>query len=208
MPTPIYHITHLSNLTSILAIAGLCSNITMQQQGIGYTDLANQTIQSRRARVTVPCGAGGKLTDYVPFYFAPRSPMLYAIHQGNVPTYLEGQEGVIYLVSTVEAVQQANLSFAFTDGHGIMALTQFFDHPADLNQVDWQVMTLKYWFDTPEDSDRKRRRQAEFLVHQFFPWQLITKIGVMHHSIKAEVEKCLQTATHQPGVILRRNWYY
>jgi hypothetical protein len=137
MPTPIYHITHLSNLTSILAIAGLCSNITMQQQGIGYTDLANQTIQSRRARVTVPCGAGGKLTDYVPFYFAPRSPMLYAIHQGNVPTYLEGQEGVIYLVSTVEAVQQANLSFAFTDGHGIMALTQFFDHPADLNQVDW-----------------------------------------------------------------------
>lgn len=180
----------------------------MQQQGIGYTDLANQSIQSRRARVTVPCGAGGTLTDYVPFYFAPRSPMLYAIHQGNVPTYFEGQENVIYLVSTVEAVQQANLSFVFTDGHGIMALTQFFDDPADLNQVDWQVMTLKYWFDTPEDSDRKRRRQAEFLVHQFFPWQLITEIGVMHHSIKAEVEKCLQPATHQPGVILRPNWYY
>ncbi len=69
-------------------------------------------------------------------------------------------------------------------------------------------MTLKYWFDTPEDSDRKRRRQAEFLVHQFFPWQLITEIGVMHHLVKAEVEKCLQTATHQPGVILRPNWYY
>ena len=208
MATPIYHITHLSNLASILAIAGLCSNSTMQQHGIGYTDLANQSIQSRRARVTVPCGVGGTLTDYVPFYFAPRSPMLYAIHQGNVPTYSNGQESVIYLVSTVAAVQQANLSFVFTDGHGIMALTQFFDDPADLNTVDWQVMTLKYWFDTPEDRDRKRRRQAEFLVHQFFPWQLITEIGVMHHSAKAEVEQCLQTVTHQPGVILRRNWYY
>lgn len=208
MPTPIYHITHLSNLTSILAIAGLGSNSTMQQQGIGYINLANQNIQSRRAKVTVPCGAGGTLTDYVPFYFAPRSPMLYAIHQGNVPTYSEGQESLIYLVSTVEAVQQANLSFVFTDGHGIMALTQFFDDPADLNQVDWQVMALKYWFDTPEDNDRKRRRQAELLVHQFFPWQLITEIGVMHHSVKAEVEKCLQTTTHQPEVILRRNWYY
>jgi hypothetical protein len=125
----------------------------MQQQGIGYTDLANQSIQSRRARVMVPCGAGGTLTDDVPFYFAPRSPMLYAIHQGNVPTYFEGQESVVYLVSTVEAVRQANLSFAFTDGHVIMALTQCFDDPADLNQVDWQVMTLKYWFGTPKDND-------------------------------------------------------
>lgn len=79
--------------------------------------------------------------------------MLYAIHQGNVPTYSDGQESVIYLVSTVEAVQQANLSFVFTNGHGVMALTQFFDAPADLNQVDWQVMTLRYWFDTSEDND-------------------------------------------------------
>ncbi|MBD3884903.1 DUF4433 domain-containing protein [Phormidium tenue FACHB-886] len=62
----------------------------------------------------------GTLTDYVPFYFAPCSPMLYAIHQGNVPTHSDGQEGVIYLGSTVETVQQANLSFVFTDGHGIM----------------------------------------------------------------------------------------
>jgi hypothetical protein len=79
--------------------------------------------------------------------------MVYAIHQGNVSTYFEGQENVIYLVSMVEAVQQTNLSFVFIDGHGIMAFTQFFDDPADLNQVDWQVMTLKYWFDTLEDND-------------------------------------------------------
>ncbi|MBD3884904.1 DUF4433 domain-containing protein [Phormidium tenue FACHB-886] len=45
MPASIYHITHLSNLTSILAIAGLCSN-SMMQQGIGYTNLANQSIPS------------------------------------------------------------------------------------------------------------------------------------------------------------------
>jgi hypothetical protein len=98
------------------------SNSTIQQHRIGYTDLVNQSIQPRRARVTVPYGAGGTLTDYVPFYFAPRAPMLYAIHQGNVSTYSEGQESLVYLVSTIEAVQQANFSFAFTDGHDIMAL--------------------------------------------------------------------------------------
>ncbi|MBW4694176.1 MAG: DUF4433 domain-containing protein [Lyngbya sp. HA4199-MV5] len=208
MPTPIYHITHLGNLASILAIDGLCAYSVMQQQGIHYTDLANQNIQTRRTKTIVSCGAGGKLTDYVPFYFAPRSPMLYAIHQGNVPTYTEGQEAVIYLVSTVEAVQQASLSFVFTDGHGIMTLTEFFDDLAQLDQVDWQVMSLKYWFDTPEDNDRKRRRQAEFLVYQFFGWQLVTEVGVIHPSVKGEVEQCLRTATHQPAVIVRRNWYY
>jgi hypothetical protein len=208
MPTLIYHITHLSNLNSILVTDGLFANSAIQQQRIHYTDLANQSIQLRRTRVTVPCGAGGNLTDYVPFYFAPRSPMLHAIHQGNVPTYSEGQEKVVYLVSSIEAVQQANLSFVFTDGHGIMALTEFFDDLSELNQVDWQVMNLRYWFDTPEDPDRKRRRQAEFLVHRFFPWQLVHEVGVIHPSVKAEAEQCLQAAAHQPRVIVQRSWYY
>jgi len=187
---------------------GLLANSTVQQWGINYKNLAYQSIQSRRAKVEVPCGVGGRLTDYVPFYFAPRSPMLYTICQGNVPNYTEGQEPVIYVVSTIEAVQQAELPFVFTDGHGIMAVTEFFDDLAQLNQVDWQVMNLKYWFDTPEDSDRKRRRQAEFLVHQFFPWQLVTEIGVIDTQVKGQVEQCLQPATHQPAIITRRNWYY
>jgi hypothetical protein len=208
MSTPVYHLTHLDNLISILARDGLLANSAMQQQSISYKDLAYQSIQARRARIEVPCGVGGKLTDYVPFYFAPRSPMLYTIHQRNVPTYTEGQEALIYLVSTVEAIHQASLSFVFTEGHGIMATTEFFDDLAQLNQVDWQVMSLKYWFDTPDDNDRKRRRQAEFLVHQFFPWRLVTEIGAINAQMKRQVEQCLQTLTHQPAVIVRRNWYY
>ncbi|KAM3099278.1 DUF4433 domain-containing protein [Phormidesmis sp. 146-12] len=208
MPTPIYHITHLDNLTSILAIDVLLANTSLQQQNVSYIDLAYPAIQERRARKVVPCGASGTLTDYVPFYFAPRSPMLYAIHQGNLPTYTEGQVPVLHLVSTAEAVQGASLSFVFTDGHGIMAFTEFFDDLAQLNQVDWQVMGLKYWLNTPEDGDRKRRRQAEFLVHQTFPWRLVTEIGVINSQVKEQVEEILQAATHQPAVIIRRNWYY
>lgn len=134
--------------------------------------------------------------------------MLYTIRQGNVPNYTEGQEPVIYLLSTAETVQQSELPFVFTDGHGIMAVTEFFDDLAQLDQVDWAIMSLKYWFDTPEDSDRKRRRQAEFLVHQLFPWRLVTEIGVINSQIKEQVEEYLQAATHQPAVIVRRNWYY
>ena len=46
----------------------------------------------------VPIGPGGAVSDYVLFYFAPRSPMMYAIHRGNVPTYGELGTGIDYLV--------------------------------------------------------------------------------------------------------------
>ncbi|MBZ8182847.1 DUF4433 domain-containing protein [Oscillatoria salina IIICB1] len=84
MPTPIYHITHVNNLSSILNSSGLIAFNQLKQQRANYTDIAHQTIQDRRARKQVPCGAGGVLHDYVPFYFAPRSPMLYTINRGNV----------------------------------------------------------------------------------------------------------------------------
>ena len=68
---------------------------SLRRQRINYVDIAYQGIQDRRATTRVPCGAEGVLHDYVPFYFAPRSPMLYTIHKGNVESYREGQAPVI-----------------------------------------------------------------------------------------------------------------
>jgi hypothetical protein len=48
-------------------------------------DIGDTSIKSRRARIEVRCRPGGKVCDYVPFYFAPRSPMLFSIQCGNVP---------------------------------------------------------------------------------------------------------------------------
>jgi hypothetical protein len=35
----------------------------------------------------------------------------------------------------------------------------------------------RYWRNTDEDGDRKRRRAAEFLVYNFFPFSLVTGIA-------------------------------
>ena len=51
-----------------------------------------------------------------------------------------------------------------------MRFTDFFDDLKDLDKIDWDLMQSRYWNDTNDDPDRKRRRQAEFLVHEFFPW--------------------------------------
>ncbi|MFN5864523.1 MAG: DarT ssDNA thymidine ADP-ribosyltransferase family protein, partial [Pseudanabaena sp.] len=74
--------------------------------------------------------------------------------------------------------------------------------------IDWEIMEAKYWKDTDEDGDRKRRRQAEFLVYDFLPWELINHIGVINSTIRTQVLELLQHSVHKPTVSVHRNWYY
>jgi hypothetical protein len=135
--------------------------------------------------------------------------MLYAIYKGFVDGYDGGQSEIVHLVSSTEAVDEAGLPWVFTDGHAEMApLTDFFDDLRDLHKIDWEVMESKYWNDTDEDPDRKRRRQAEFLVHEFFPWQLIASIGVHGQTTSDRVQEILAKAKHKPDVHIKRAWYY
>jgi hypothetical protein len=204
----IYHITHINNLISIIDTNGLKSFYSLEQQKINYQNIAHRTIQSQRNFHDVPCGPKKNLHDYIPFYFAPRSPMLYSIHRGNVEGYDDGQEQVIHLCSKIETVYQAKRLFVFTDGHAIMNNSNFYDDLVDLDQIDWDIMEERYWADTLEDSDRKRRRQAEFLVYEFCPWELITHIGVMTTKIQEKVAQIVKKSSHQPNIKVHRNWYY
>ena len=157
---------------------------------------------------TVPVGRGGTLGDYVPLYFAPRSPMLYSISRGNVPTYQEGQGPIVHLVASAEAIAVRGLPYVFTDGHADVELTRFYGSLAQLNKVDWPLMRARFWSDTIDDPDRKRRRQAEMLVHGFLPWDLIMAIGVQKRSTERLALGAIGHASHQPPVSFQPDWYY
>lgn len=163
MSTRIYHITHINNLTSILTTGGLIANSRVRQQQTSYIDIAHEHIQDRRAITKVPCSSGGCLHDYVPFYFAPRSPMLYAIHKQNVDGYSGGQQPIIYLVSEAYTVGNSGLKFAFTDGHAIMAYSDFYHELSDLQSViDWKLMKSKYWANTQMTPTANREDKQNF----------------------------------------------
>ena len=206
--TPIYHITHLRNLPGILELGGLYANSATARRGVEHVNIAHQSIQDRRATTRVPLPPGGVLHDYVPFYFAPRSPMLYAIHRGNVQGYTEGQTFIVHLVTTAEAIAASGQPFVFTDGHAIMAFTDFYNDLGQLDQVDWDVMRARYWRDTLEDNDRLRRRNAEFLVHQHVPWALVQEIGVMDREIAVTLQHMLKDQAHPSSVTIHKEWYY
>jgi hypothetical protein len=62
----------------------------------------------------------------------------------------------------------------------LAALSDTFDDADQIaERVDLPLMRERYWKDTEDDPDRERRRQAEFLVHDRAPWEVIEEIGVM-----------------------------
>ncbi|MGC1782115.1 MAG: DUF4433 domain-containing protein [Acidobacteriaceae bacterium] len=209
--THLYHITHMDNLAGILDRGGLLCDRGCQIEKIPSQQIGYAHIKQRRMIRKVPLAPKGTLGDYVPFYFAPRSPMLFTIEKRNTPAYQDGQRPIVHLVTSVEAVSVAKpkLRWLFTDGHADIDYSDFFDDLDDLDKIDWPLMSAQMWNDTSADGDRKRRRQAEFLVHGFFPWTLVESIGVMTEQIALEVQQTLTaTGGHSPQVVRQPRWYY
>jgi hypothetical protein len=136
--------------------------------------------------------------------------MLLNLHSGRVAGYEEGQSPIVYLVSSIERVNAAGRPWVFSDGHGLAALTNWYDDPSRLDEIDWDLVGARYWADAPDDNDRKRRKQAEFLVWKHLPWSAIAGIAVLNDTIKANVEAAMAPYPIAAGtpVRVRSDWYY
>ena len=158
----------------------------------------------KRAQTAIRVSPGGVLADYVPSYFGPNSPMLYAIKQGKVEGY-QGQREIIYLVCSAEDIAAKKLPFMFTDGHGIISYVNHYNRLEDLPNLHWKAIKASYWNDF---SDGRCRRQAEFLVKVRLPLELVREIGVMDHRMQQQVEELIKGTAFRPLIQVRREWYF
>ena len=133
--------------------------------------------------------------------------MLYTINRGNVQCE-GGQGALVHLVATAQKVAGAGLGYAFSDGHGIMSYSSFYDDLTHLGEIDWDVISSNQWADTVDDGDRKRRKQAEFLVLGEFPTELLSGIVVRTPDRKAQVEGVLTDLGVNLEVRVNATWYY
>jgi len=211
MPTPIYRFVHVDNLDVYLRRAALHAPNYTPKDGLRYKTIHNVDIQLQRAQRKIPCGPSGVIHDYVSFYFGYLSPMMFQLKTGQVAGYNEGQEPLIYLVSTAQAVADRGVGFVFSDGHGIAFQTDWYENLRDLEAVDWGMVYQRYWAaDYERDPDRQRRKQAEFLVYPNCDWALIQDIAVLNAGMKTRVEAMLKglDASLHCAVTIRPGWYY
>jgi hypothetical protein len=209
-PTPIFRFVHVDNLDALMRRGGLHAPNHMPDDGLPYRFCHDPEVQGARSAVTITAGPGGTIHDYVPFYFGYLSPMMLKLKTGQVSGYNDGQEPLIYLVSTAQAVAAAGVEFVFTDGHGLAFFTKQFDRLERLDAVDWEMVYQRYWSDDTNDMDRQRRKQAELLVHRSCPWSLIQEIAVIDTETRDRVE-AIQTAfpaSQRKMVKVERSWYY
>src|SRR5262249_40870245 len=76
----IFRITHRDNIPWILDNGLHCKSSKMTDPH--YVEIGNPELISRRSHRAVPTPPDGMLSDYVPFYFTPFSPMLLNIKTG------------------------------------------------------------------------------------------------------------------------------
>jgi ssDNA thymidine ADP-ribosyltransferase, DarT len=218
-PTLIFHVTPIATLASIAQCGGLLSKNEVQRRGLAPANIAYENIQGRRSMKRVPCGPGGTLHDYVPFYFAPRSPMLFTINQGNVPGCDYRQGDIVHLVSDAQLIRDLARPFVFSDIHAALDYARFFDDLRDLDQVEWTIFFEPpqrdgyciYWQNRHASHQhvcRKEIRQAEFLAHEVVPLAAISQIGVNTVQAEHRVRAALTGTGWTPEVQVRPGWYY
>jgi hypothetical protein len=201
---PIYHITHIGNLPGILAAGKVWSDARCRDLGCTAHDVGYSHIKARRMRRDVSIYSGKTLGQFVPFNFCPRSVMLYVLHKGH-ESYHGGQGEMLHLMSTVGRAIDCGHAYAFTDRHADLGYAEYFNDVADEDHVEWEVMPLHYW---SNDNETKERRQAEFLVYDWFPLDAIEEIGVIDAAMVQRVQALLTNFEHRPAVRARPDWYY
>ena len=103
MPVPkapkLYHIVHIDRVPSIIADGRLWCDSKMAARSDAGTMIGIPGIKERRLRNVLGKYPELCVGDCVPFYFCPRSVMLYVIHKGNhsALTYKDGQERIVHL---------------------------------------------------------------------------------------------------------------
>lgn len=213
MPAPvepkIYHIVHVDRLSSIIADNCLWCDAEIARRSPSGTTIGMNSIKQRRLnKLTLASYPGLYVGDCVPFYFCPRSIMLYLIHQANHPDlgYRGGQAPIIHLEAdlqqTVAWAEGRGQRWAFTLSN---AGSSYFEDRCDLAQlseIDWNAVQARDW------RSCKEGKQAEFLIEHRFPWKLISRIGVCSRQVYHQVTTLLQSSTHKPRIEMKPDWYY
>ncbi len=207
----IYHITPEANLPSIIECGLIWSDAQRIAREADCTNVGMPHIKMRRLKkLEVKCHPDTKVGDYVPFYYCPRSVMLYIFYRADHPdlTYRGGQRPIVHLQAdmkaTIKWAESNERLWAFTDRNAGSYVAKFFDSLGDMDEVNWTAVNATDF----RNSVVKEGKQAEFLIHESFPWQLVEKIGVRDAEIKARVEKYLELTEHRPLVNIKPKWYY
>ena len=203
--TRIYRLTHYKNLPFIFRNGIHCANGAVKHPE--FVNIGFQSLISSRGTTPVKVSPGGVLNDYVPFYFCSRSPMLFMIYKGKVPDYKGTQQELVYIVSNVEVIKESGIPYVFTDRHAKLDYACHYNDYEKLVELDWDSIESDNWGQQYGETI-KEKKQAEFLVYQSLPLNLVRGIVCHNAQIHQDIDVMMQQAGVTLPVACRPKLYY
>jgi hypothetical protein len=201
----IFRVTHVSNVPWILAHGLHCSNSPLTDPN--YVQIGNADLISRRTTRQVPVPPGGTLSDYVPFYFTPYSPMLYNIKTGYSGVTRRAMDEIAILVSSLHKIENEGIQFVFTDRHAYLQTAEFYNNVEDLGHIDWAGLQKRDFRRNPDDPGKVERYQAEALIHRSVPMGAVLGIICYRDQERTKIEADCGSLNLPLQVLCKPDWF-
>ena len=201
----IFRITHRNNLPWILDNGLHCRKSPFQDPN--FTAIGNVDLIEKRHLQAVDQPPGGTISDYIPFYFTPRSMMAFNIKTGRNVKQRSNSE-IIIVVSSLAKVQQSGVRFLFTDRHASVSRAHFSSKLDDLSKIDWKILQNSDFSRDNDDLDKTNRYQAEALVYKALAVDHLLGIACWDNEQKEWVEQVAKKHGQEIKVLTKRGWYF
>lgn len=198
-----FRMVHISNIPHILEHGFVHKNSPYASKN--YIPIGDTSVIEKRIQRNI---LGSKsLNDYIPFYFGPRTPMLYVVQKGYNGVQQHPPEDIVYCVIRIQDIINHKISCCFSDGHALTYITRFYDQDklqdidnyiklGDVYAEQWQI---------EEDRDLKRRKEAELLLEDEIPFSYIKGFVVYNEAAK---ERLQTLGIDHNKIIIRPNYYF
>jgi hypothetical protein len=202
----IFRVTHVSNVPWILANGLHCCNSKCTDPG--FRQIGNPELIEKRAARPVPIAPRGMLSDYVPFYFTPFSPMLLNIKTGYNGMKRTPMSDIAILISSLRKVRDEGLGFVFTDRHAYLEAAQFSSDLERLDWIPWSNLQGRDFRRNPDDPAKFERYQAEALVHRMMPVSVLLGVACYDKDQVARIQEAAAGLSLSTNVVIRPEWYF
>lgn len=206
----IYHILHYDRIPSLLKGGFLFSDKYVRENGLQGTNIGYQHLKDRR--LITPLQSHPELTvgACVPFYYCPRSAMLYTINiQSKYNDFEGGQNPIVHLEFDLTKAmlwsQENKLRWAGTTLNAGARHFEDFSSIDQFNRINWDVVGAQYW------SAHRDLKAAEFLVEYCFPFSLVETLGINNNprsTLGQHLASVLAKTQYAPLIKIKPDWYY
>jgi hypothetical protein len=192
--TLVFRLMHKDNLQLLLEAEGICASAhEFARCNSGrYVQIGAADVIQKRAQKMMPIGSdvSKPLNEYVPFYFAHKSLMLYNIITGTNVARCDRKD-LVLLVAYAEELAAANPAIGHiitTNGNAAAEITIFkLGYQQVESFVSFDLIDSGNFASDARDVDKKRRYNAEFLVYRFVPLSFVRHILVCGKEVLNEL---------------------